>query len=147
MANNNIFNVNSELSLMKNYIADIDLCTSKVKEVNDSALLYQTTYKINILTIAAEVYALACAIFQFNAVLIGIGIVLACIMIILGKHEPSNRYKVSCILNIAVIVCSILFFMVLFTFIPILVVLAGWIYMAICNFKVKKQIWQILNSL
>ena len=66
MANNNIFNVNSELSIMKNYIADIDHCTSKVKEVNDSALLYQTNYKINVLTIAATVYALACAIFRIG---------------------------------------------------------------------------------
>lgn len=147
MANNNIFNVNSELSIMKNYIADIDHCTSKVKEVNDSALLYQTNYKINVLTIAATVYALACAIFQLNVVLIGIGAVLACIMVMLRKHDQSNRYKVSCILNIAIIACSIIFFMILFTIIPILVVLVEWVYTIVCNFKLKNQIWQISSSL
>lgn len=147
MTNNNIFNVNSELSIMKNYVADIDRCTSKVKEVNDSALLYQTTYKINVLTIAVEVYALACAIFRFNVVLIGIGAVFAYIMIMLGKYNQINRYKVSCILNIAIIVCSILFFMFFFSFIPILVVLAEWVYMIVCNFKLKNQIWQILGNL
>lgn len=142
MTNNNIFNVNSELSIMKNYIADIDHCTSKVKEVNDSALLYQTNYKINVLTIAATVYALFCAIFQLNVVLIGLGAILACVIIMLRKKDQSNRYKISCILNIAIIVTSILFL-----FVPVLVVLVEWIYTIICNFKLKKQIWQISSSL
>lgn len=146
MANNNIFNVNSELSIMKNYIADIDHCASKIKEVNDSALLYQTNYKINVLTIATTVYALLCAIFQLNMVLIAIGVGLACLILMFRKKDQSQRYKISCILNIAIIVCSILFFMILFTFIPILVILVEWIYTIICNFKLKNQIWQISSN-
>lgn len=147
MTNKNIINVNMELSIMRRYIADIDYCTSKVKEVNDSALLYQTNFKINVLTSVTTIYALTCAIFQLNVVLMVIGAALACMIYMLRKKDPSDRYKLSCILNITIIVSSILFFMIIFTFIPILVVLVEWIYTIICNLKLKNQIRQISSSL
>ena len=147
MTNDNIINVSSELSTIRNYIADIDHCTLKVKEVKESALMYQTNCKINIMTIAATIYSLLCAIFGFNWVLIGLGIILACIILMLSKKDSSNRYMISCIFNCFIIVFSILFCMIVLTFVPIFMVLVEWTYMVICSIQLKKQIEHISSSL
>lgn len=157
--NNDIFNVNSELSIMKNYIADIDHCTSRIIELNDSALLYQTNCKIKTITIATTIYAVLGAIFRPNEIFLGLGVILVCSIILLRNKDRSNRYQNSCILNIATMALSIISSWILeyeeFTvgvFVgrfcaPAITLLAGWIYIVNCNFKLKDQIWRISNGL
>lgn len=145
---NNLEDVDLKLSVMKEYITNIDNCTSKVREVIDGGRLYRMNYKINILTIVTTVYTLACAILRLNEVLLFAGVALAGIILMCGYDVPENSiYIIGFVLNVTVIICSIIFFMYSFTFIPIFVLFAQWIYTIICNYKLKIKIWEILKDL
>lgn len=147
MENNQIINISAELTAMNNYIADLDRCTANVREVTSCAQAYQSNVKINILTIAATVYALAFLILGFNIVLLGIGVVLIGILIFLYKSNDSIRCNVSSILNIVVIVSSTIFFLIMIPIIPILVILADWICTYLCNVNLKNRTKKILSRL
>lgn len=142
MANKNIFNVNSELAAMKKYIADVDYYTSKVKEVSSSAVVYQKNVRTVAAAIASTVYALVCAILRYNVPLIIIGLVLTIAIIMLAGKD-----SIACALSASVIVSSFLFFMYFYSFIPMIGVLAEWIYVIFCFLKFKSQAGQILSSL
>jgi len=147
MAENTIINVNSELTKMKQNITDINYCTTKVSEIGSSAILYQTNFKINILTILTTVYALACAVLQYNMALLAVGVVIALYIVASNNAKYSSVYSVSRVLNIALVVTSIIFFLFFFNFIPIIVVMVNWIVTIMSNFKLKNMIWKISSSL
>lgn len=147
MESNEMINVKSELDMMNQYITDIEQCTANVREVTRCARAYQSNIKINLLTIAATVYALASLILRMNIVLWGIGVVLIGILIFLYKSNDSIRCNVSSILNIVVIVSSTIFFLIMIPIIPLLALLVDWICTVLCNNNVKNQTKNILSNL
>ncbi|MBR4027688.1 MAG: hypothetical protein IKJ01_09115 [Lachnospiraceae bacterium] len=143
--------VNSELDAMRNYIANINYCTSKIQEVKNTESLHETIVNINIATISTTLYALASAFFEFN----GIGCIIwggtgGIIGYILGEliFQTENKYAdTSWWLTVLVIASSMLCFLIFYTYIPIIFVLINWLYTIRMNYKLKKEIWKIANNL
>lgn len=146
MEKDNMMNVNAEMEAMKGYISEINYCAAKVREVRDTAQLYQANVRMNIWTALVTVYALACGILRFNMKLMIVGAVLI-IVLVLTKKDYRGSYKVNGVLSAVAIVSSIACFMFFYTYVPVFVLLVEWLHTVSCNYNLKKQVWKISNGL
>ncbi|MBR4026344.1 MAG: hypothetical protein IKJ01_02135 [Lachnospiraceae bacterium] len=162
-----MLNVNSELNAMKNYIADINHCTSKVQEVGNTAVTYRVNVKINIMTILTTIFCLVCVVFmQFNLSNVFVSVelflktmgvvaipffVVGIILGLMKKNENSNQIEKSFKLNLIILIASFLWCVCVYysymTYILIGLILINWLYTIVLNFKLKNQIWKISNNL
>lgn len=141
-----ILNVNKEMNQMQQYIDTVTHCTWKINEITESSILYAANKKINIYTIIATVYLLICAIMQYNIVLISIGGVLGIIVLLTLPSSLVPVCNLSCLMIICMVASSIGFFMFFYNFVPVIVALVQWLITAMSNFKMKNQVWKILNN-
>lgn len=141
-----ILNVNKEMNQMQQYIDTVTHCTWKINEITESSILYAANKKINIYTIIATVYLLICAIMQYNIVLISIGVVLGIIVLLTLRSSLVPVCNLSCLMIICMVASSIGFFMFFYNFVPVIVALVQWLITTMSNFKMKNQVWKILNS-
>ena len=149
-----IINVKAELDTMKTYITDLEHCTSKVNEIGTSAYLYKSNMKTNIFTMLATVYAVACVFLKYNIILLAAGVVLVVVMFIVARNDIRGSFKTSCFFNILLLVSTAACFMYLYDSIPpmallapVAILLIDWIYTIVSNYKFKKLVWDISNSL
>lgn len=141
-----ILNVNNEMNQMQQYIDTVTHCTWKINEISESSILYAANKKINIYTIIATVYLLICAIMQYNIILLSCGVVFGIIVLLTLPSSLVPVCNLSCLMIICMVASSIGFFMFFYNFVPVIVALVQWLITAMSNFKMKNQVWKILNS-
>lgn len=146
-------NVNAEMNRMKQYIEDVTLCKDKISEVNEEVWLYKTNYKANLLAIITTLHMIVCAIARYNPVLIGVGIVIATISALLFfrkdvlMSDDSVRFsRIFGVLLCALVVCSIVCFMLTYNIVPVVIALVLWIVLVISNYRMRNQIWRISTT-
>lgn len=142
-----ILNVNSEMNQMQQYIDIVSHCTAKINEISESAILYNANKKINIYTIIATIYLLICAVMQYNIVLLLAGIALGIIILLTLPSSLVPICNLSSLMIVGMIAASIGFFMFFYNFVPIIVALVQWLITVMSNFKMKNQVWKIMNNI
>lgn len=142
-----IINVNSEMNQMQQYIDTVTHCTWKINEIAESSILYAANKKINTYTIIATVYLLVCAIMQYNIILLSCGVVFGIIVLLTLPSTLVPVCNLSSLMIICMVASSIVFFMFFYNFVPIIVALIQWLIAVMSNFKMKNQVWKILNGL
>lgn len=142
-----ILNVNSEMNQMQQYIDIVSHCTAKINEISESAILYHANKKINIYTIIATIYLLICAVMQYNIVLLLAGIALGIIILLTLPSSLVPICNLSSLMIVGMIAASIGFFMFFYNFVPIIVALVQWLITVMSNFKMKNQVWKIMNNI
>lgn len=149
MEANNLLNIENEKRKMGYHINNISICAGKINQLKVEFESYNSSIEMLIFAIVATAYAVICAVARSiisPTLLAAAGIVIA---IIFGRKVKNcnKEYKMSCALNICIIIFSILCFLFFYNFVPVLFILAEWLFVIIDNYRLKKRIWEIASEL
>ena len=146
-------NVNQEMETIKRYIADIGNCTQRVEEVREGSAMYRRMTRMNIIAVITTIFAVACFIISKMDkpaafwVTIAVGVLIVFFTFGLRKDDNSGDYLLFCIINAAVVGVSIVFFMIMFQYYPVIAIMVNWVYTILMNFRAKRAAWKIAQEL